>query len=355
MANYRAVSSGVWSELARWEDDSGGSYAASSALPTVGDIVYANNFTITLDIDIQVDELRTTSATNINAGGLFDFGTASTVEANVIAGTTVCLRNNTANTKNILGSFTGGSGTSAHAIQNNSTGITIITGSGSGGSNSVATGIHNASSGTVILIGTVTGGTASFAYGISNNSGIINVIGSVIGGFSLSAYGVWNNSGTVTVTGVCLGGSFVDTSANQPVGLYNVNGIANVSITESSLTQPGIRGVNNPVIINQAKFGASGMTPFAGLVLFESTDSNSIKVILDDSSTKTLIDPAVDFPSTSDVRKGVTYATGSLTGTLEVPSPEAVALGVPVDNTKGTAIININDILAILSSFKILS
>jgi hypothetical protein len=49
MANYRAISSGVWSDLARWEDDSLGYFSASSVLPTSADDVYANNFTVTID------------------------------------------------------------------------------------------------------------------------------------------------------------------------------------------------------------------------------------------------------------------------------------------------------------------
>ena len=49
MANYRAVVSGNWSNLATWQDDSLGLFSASTVLPTSADNVYSNNFTVTID------------------------------------------------------------------------------------------------------------------------------------------------------------------------------------------------------------------------------------------------------------------------------------------------------------------
>jgi hypothetical protein len=49
MANYRAVANGNWSNLATWQDDSLGYFAASTVLPTSADDVYSNNFTVTID------------------------------------------------------------------------------------------------------------------------------------------------------------------------------------------------------------------------------------------------------------------------------------------------------------------
>ena len=42
-------------------------------------------------------------------------------------------------------------------------------------------------------------------------------------------------------------------------------------------------------------------------------------------------------PAASNVRSGVSYASGALTGSCAVPAAGSVALGVPVDNTTGTA------------------
>jgi hypothetical protein len=61
MANYRAISSGVWSDLARWEDDSLGYFSASSVLPTSSDDVYANNFTVTIDGTRNAFTIRNTA------------------------------------------------------------------------------------------------------------------------------------------------------------------------------------------------------------------------------------------------------------------------------------------------------
>jgi hypothetical protein len=43
--------------------------------------------------------------------------------------------------------------------------------------------------------------------------------------------------------------------------------------------------------------------------------------------------------SPSDVRNGVSYASGALTGSCAVPAASSVAFGVPVDNTTGTAVL----------------
>jgi hypothetical protein len=44
-------------------------------------------------------------------------------------------------------------------------------------------------------------------------------------------------------------------------------------------------------------------------------------------------------PVASDVRLGVSYAGGSLSGTCAIPPALSVAFAVPVDNTTGTTII----------------
>jgi hypothetical protein len=44
-------------------------------------------------------------------------------------------------------------------------------------------------------------------------------------------------------------------------------------------------------------------------------------------------------PAASNVRDGVSYASGALTGTCKVPAAGSVALGVPVDATTGTAVL----------------
>jgi hypothetical protein len=63
MANYRAISSGNWSNLAIWQDDSLGYFANSTVLPTSIDDVYANNFTVTIDGTRNASTIRNTAFT----------------------------------------------------------------------------------------------------------------------------------------------------------------------------------------------------------------------------------------------------------------------------------------------------
>jgi len=55
-------------------------------------------------------------------------------------------------------------------------------------------------------------------------------------------------------------------------------------------------------------------------------------------------DTVVDAPIPANVRNGVSYALGTLTGTLKVPSPNSVAFGVPTDNTTGLAVLTPEDV-----------
>jgi hypothetical protein len=62
-----------------------------------------------------------------------------------------------------------------------------------------------------------------------------------------------------------------------------------------------------------------------------------------------------DFPAITDVRSGVTYAAGTLTGSCAIPSTSSVAFGVPVDNSTGSAIISraqlYSDVGAIIAGY----
>jgi len=53
-----------------------------------------------------------------------------------------------------------------------------------------------------------------------------------------------------------------------------------------------------------------------------------------------------DYPLTTNVRSGVTYDFGGKVGTCVIPPAAAVALGVPVDHTTGTAMLSPADVWA---------
>lgn len=328
MANYKAVSTGVWNALARWQDDSTGSYLASTVLPSVNDVVYANGFTVTLDIDIAVSELRTTTGVSVVAGGGFTYGAGcNTVIGNVIAGTTTCLTHALTTTKTLIGNSTGGTGIAVSGTRLTSSGTLIFVGNMTGGSGSLADGIRN-DGGTVFATGNATGGTASTAPGARNvGSGVFTIVGTATGGVTSGNLGATNSaSGTMTV----------DTAI-------------------ASSAAAGVEGVSSSgvTVVKTAQFSQQGVVPISGFVFFDSTVPNSITVRRNNNTDLTLVDASTGFPANGDVRNGVSYASGSQVGTLIVPPASAVAVGVPVDNTNGTAMIDINQMGALITSFKI--
>ena len=68
MANYKAVANGNWSNLATWQDNSSGSFVASTVLPGASDVVYFNNFNVTIDQNVTVLQIRNNSTTGVTAG-----------------------------------------------------------------------------------------------------------------------------------------------------------------------------------------------------------------------------------------------------------------------------------------------
>ena len=325
MANYRAVSTGVWSALARWQDNSTGSFQNSTVLPSVADVVYANNFTVTLDIDITVLELRTGAATGVNSGGLFDCGAGSNITGNIIAGTTPCLRNNTSNNKTITGNVNAGSGSNANGINNSTaSGLITINGNITGGSGVTTMGLRNSSTGIVVVNGTCTGGT-----GTSGPAGIYN-----------------EGSGSVTVNGVCVGGTGGVGGVNFASGTF----ILTKAI--ASTVQNGFSGTSSAgtTIVTETENGSNGIQALVGFVRFSNTGVISHKVTKQNLTTVVLVDASTGNPVEADVRQGTTYASGALTGTLIVPNPANVASGVPTDNTVGTAALTPADFWDYLTS-----
>ena len=67
---------------------------------------------------------------------------------------------------------------------------------------------------------------------------------------------------------------------------------------------------------------------------------------LDGGNAFSLVSPdtLVDSPAQEDVREGTSYASGNYTGTLAVPLPSQVALGIATDDTVGTAVLTADDV-----------
>jgi hypothetical protein len=98
-------------------------------------------------------------------------------------------------------------------------------------------------------------------------------------------------------------------------------------------------------------FSSNGGSPVGGFIKFKNT-APTVTVRKANNTNQTLVDPSTtDIPIVGNVRDGIVYATGTLTGTFKVPSPLTVALGVPTDNTVGSGVITIGDMGTLLASY----
>jgi len=297
-----------------------------------------------------------TSGNNFNSAVSVVGTSSGTIYGNVFSSTTSIGSNNVAVYHNGTGTVTingdiirqGAGGTPAWLGQNNAT--LIVNGNlyGSAGSssgpcvrlsgnnnfltiNGNLTGLPSSGnclppSGThtIVINGNITQGTG-VASAIRNTSGSltglsITVNGTVTGGTLVPAIENW--SGTVTVRRV--------------VG--NGYGVGSVGVTQAFaiFTQPPA-----VLVVQEMEFGSLGAAPVSQYCRLQLT-ANSVVVFRDTSGNPvTLVNPSsvVTPPAVTDVRSGVSYNAGNLTGTCAVPAASSVAAGVAVDNTVGTAVL----------------
>lgn len=437
MALARAVANGNWSSTATWN---------GGTLPGNGDTVAANGFTVTIDQNVtiggannpsvnagsfvtgqwyQITTVGTTAFTSIGAsantvgivfqatgagsgtgvatalatlttaaaspavaGGGFTASTSTvgTINADIRAGTTVCLT--VSGTGNLtLGSLyvNGGSVSGGYAVTNNSTSGTIsltsviIT--------SAAThALFNASSGT-ISINSCTLGTAGNVGGcIVNNStgtilvsssswtssgqgvvilntstGVVTISNStLLSGVGTIGFAVNNaGAGTLTITG----STITSSTAGSTQAIVN-GSTGTVTITSSTLTASStasaFTGSNASanVSISGILIGSSNGYPAVYCAKWKvgtSPTGSYVSQSLNGSST-TFTWYGADYsgfgqPAVTDVRSGVSYASGTLTGTCVVPAASSVAAGVPVDvGQTGTAVLTQSAVQAALTA-----
>jgi hypothetical protein len=174
-----------------------------------------------------------------------------------------------------------------------------ITGNATGGSGATAHGANNNSTGTITIIGIATGGTNATASGVRNvGAGTVN-----LGRAKGTAYGPGNTSGLTATVG----------AENSALGVIE---------------------------IQELEYGEYGMTPTSGTGIRLKKLSSNVAVFnyADTAGAKTLVDATQgQMPAATDVRDGVSYASGALTGSCKVPAAASVGFGVPVDATTGTA------------------
>jgi hypothetical protein len=389
MALKYPLASGVWSNALNWN---------GGTVPIAGDDVRANGFTVTIDVDINVLQISTAQLLPAAAGGSFVVSTNRNITSNIIAGTTTCLSSTVGNIVTIIGNIfasttnIGVSFTNAGSILNvtgNANGSSAIgllssgtvnfvgnssnligTGSGvlTGGININSGGVLNFTgnatslgrfafgivcNGSSTLNGTITGGNNTDSAGVRLNTGIHTVNSDCFGGTLSGCHGLIIVNSTATVNGNCTGGGTAGSNAcvvSTSTATFNGNIFGSTSSTSFGLQ---VVDTASNVVISTMTFSTNGGSPVNGFVKFKNT-APTITVRKANNTNQTLVDPSTtDIPVIGDVRDGVSYASGSLTGTLKVPSPLNVALGVPTDNTVGSAVITVGDMGTLLASFQI--
>lgn len=354
MPTYYARKAGNINATDVWATTPSGTAGAQTF--AAGDVLVANSFAITVNVSTN---LGNGTVTNDNrdgatAGGSFALSDGVTLTANCVAGGTGnCVTTSGAVSASIVGSLTGGTGTSANCVFHNSTGSLTITGNITGGSASNAWGLNIQNSGTVAVTGNCTGGPNPSGRAVQYaSSGTLTVTGTVSGGSSgpgLEATG----SGTVSIVGICAGAA--------ALGMTISGGSATVTATRarggpnigSAVGVAGPTSGSASVTIDEIEYGDLGASPTSGSIRLSGKPTNVAIMYRFGTTKKTLVDANASglMPTASNVRSGVVYNGGNSTGTMAVPAAGSVALGVPVDNTTGTAILTQANVETALGAF----
>jgi len=379
MANRFAVASGNFNDTATWSTTAAGSPGAS--VPVAGDNAIANNRTVTITANAICDNITNGLAYGGTPGGNFTLSNGVTLTANVVAGSaasTAVVNLTSPNSASIVGNLTGGIGLSAHAVS--TTGNLSVTGNIAGGNGSNALGIAVSSPGSVSVSGNVTGGFGTNSslpnYGIQISSGSAASVsvtnGNVTGGSGVIAHGIHslNPTGSISVIGNIIGSSSSAGAGinNGSTGSVNVTGNVTssnaagiINATTGSLTISGTLTSSNSAHALTCTNQTSASVDISGSLI------SSPQGLLPTNCAKFRVNPTPstafvrfakngtttysDFftadntglgPATNHVRSGVTYS--GMVGTLAVPLPSQVAVGVATDNTVGTALVTGADI-----------
>jgi hypothetical protein len=209
MANILAAQTGNFSDTATW---------VGGVVPTAGDNVYSNTYTVTIDTNTTVAKISNIAENGATAGGKFVVDSNVTINATIQCGTTVCLEIANDSSPTINGNVSGGTAALGRGIDNLGSGTLSLSGTVTGGNVALTTtnntngqhaeAIRNSSTGTISVSGNINGGLLAFCAAIVNVSGgNINVNGDINGSnTNSSAYTIRHNNtssnyGTITING----------------------------------------------------------------------------------------------------------------------------------------------------------
>ena len=303
MATIVAVRTGNWSNTSHvtgpWP---GGSTPTTK--PGVSDTVQTGECIVTIDEDVHVALLQATSTGYFQVTSAPALPAVRSIAANVLNSETAwgaLIISNPTGLVVLTGDVAGGTGDNAVCIHNTGT-IGDITGNVIGGTGKDAGGIYN---GTTIgdITGNVIGGAGLNAPGITLDGGVIgNVTGNVIGGAGINSPG-FNNGGGVIGD---IKGNVTDVGAQDSYGIWNVGTIGDI----------------DGVIV----CGPTGRFPIFGPFKLVASVASAVTLI---SSTDTPLTLSNDYPTEADVKFGVEYNRGTMTGELAAGNigPVSIVIG----------------------------
>jgi hypothetical protein len=368
MANVYAVNTGNWSDTTVWN---------TGALPTSADDVFANNFTVTIDVDFTTLSLRNEAATGIAAGGGFVLDSGRTITCTGLgirnAGTT-CVTFSSTGTSYINSNITNNGQSSCLNVT--STGTLYIVGQIT---TTNGNGVPTISAQTAASNLYITGNVRVAGFGGARcitlqNNATAYITGNVtmISGGNANRAIILNTNGRLFVTGNVFyestapnNASIIESGAN----ICYINIVGTVSSEDTNQNSGGLPAVNSlnisslnffsgPLVSN--KYGIVAVyvqrmfwiKTFGSYYEFRDSTTNGALYPFDPSPATRLVSPdtVVDAPLQKDVREGVSYSLGTYVGTLKVPSPNQVAFGIPTDNTTGVALLTGDSWIAAISS-----
>ena len=371
MATYYARLSGNINASNVWATTPSGTAAAVTFAS--GDVLMANSFSITVNVSTDLGgagQVRNDTTGGATAGGGFTLSDGITLTANIFAGTiaVACVTANPSTNIFIVGNVTGGSGgsSSAHGVvTSTNTGTLTITGNltGNAGLSTGTAAVSNVAA-ILVVVGNVTGASnTSFGAGEGirlTGAGNCTITGNVTGGAFSTNYGVRATStGNTTVVGQAIGGVAAPAISNESTGQVTVTRAVGNGFGGGSVGLSAAVGVSNVVsqssitIVEQIEFGTLGQSPVNGRIRLKKLSTNvAIFNYCDTAGAKTLIDATQNaaMPAATDVRNGVSYASGALSGSAYIPSAAGVANGVPVGSGTGTAVLTAAAVWGALTS-----
>lgn len=364
-----------------------GMYEATYSVTTA---VSGGTFNLNSGVNITM-----TSGTSVGATTLITYAGAgtSTINSNLInsdtvTGVTSFIHSGTG-VLNVNGAVRlGNVGNGNYTLNMSGTGTLNITGTvgSTGGSSALSAALRIANTCTVNIIGNVVSSFGTNAYSIWVVSGtnspinitgnvysqtyqpnvvvngagtcIMNITGNVYyveGSQQSSAVISITNSSQLYITGNVTGyGGYIPIQLSGAVYFRVVGSlINNGAYAVSSTSTTAINLFTGPFICSMY-----GGFPYLCIRMHLIPTSNSYFEFRDETTNGALspgaIAPAtrlyspstvVDAPATSNVRNGVVYALGTRTGTMVVPTANKVRVGVAVDNTVGTAVLTVADVV----------